>query len=530
MSKHTLQDFCRNLVPYLLPILVIVTMATLFMGASPYYQTNPWDDTNAMLTMGRSIQQGLIPFVDIVEQRGPFIYSLYAIAANISNTSFFGVYIVELINILAIYYFATRLARVFSNNVHHAAWLALFAPLVLLGTPAFRLGGSPEEFAFTSVMYLLVVLTENHGRFSTITYPQFFFLGLNLGFIFWNKFSLVGLITIFFLLCGFYLLFRREWIRFLKVVGFSLLGFFVAALPFFIYYIAVGHLSDLFNIYFVQNLTSYHVDDATLMEQFREFVKLIKHQMRDHFIGGVFMISSWVLALLKGHRVTLEILLAGGSIAFVALQKVVFVYYPLVWMPFIAIAMIRLGAYAWVWLSENTNWSFKYVIPVLITLACITVPFQQNHDLKRLVPVTGTVSSNGSTTNDAPPKFGKIMQSRYDKPSLLTLNTIDAGFFLAAQSVPVTPYYHRMNMSYTQLPIMYDTFTKAMNAQSVDYTVVRVRYPMPDNATDAQLKKASVAAVNPAIRSALSKNYHVVSTARNAHNMTYVLFERNSAK
>lgn len=530
MSKLTLQDVFRRLAPFLLPFLIVVAMATLFMGSSPYYQTNPWDDTNAMLTMGRSIQQGLIPFVDIVEQRGPFIYSLYAIAASISNTSFFGVFIIELINLLVIYYFATRIARVFTDNVHQQAWIGVLAPLTLLGSTAFRYGGSPEEFAFTSVMYMLVILTENHGRFSTITYRQFFFLGLNLGFIFWNKFSLVGTITILFLLCGFFLLFRRQWLHFLKVVGFSVLGFFTASLPFFIYYIAVGHFSDLFNIYLIQNLTSYHADNASLGEQIHQFLHLVKKQLLDYSWGVTFMVTSWALALLKGHRVTLEILLAGGSIAFVALQKVVFVYYPLVWMPFIAIALIRLASYAWVWISENTNWSFKYIVPALIVFGCFTVPFQQNSDLTRLVPFNKTVAADKKTTYTAQPKFGEIMQSRYDKPTLLTLNTIDVGFFLSSQSVPVTPYYHRMNMSYDQLPIMYDTFANAMNKQSVDYAVVRIRQVTPERPNNAMLKKAAVAAVNPVLRPSLSKNYHAVALSSNAPDRTYVLLERNSAK
>lgn len=529
MFKIKWQDMYHRFAPYILPFIVLVLMATFFMGSSPLYQTNPWDDTNAMLTMGRSIQHGLIPFVDIVEQRGPFIYSLYAIAAGISNTSFFGVFIVELINLTLIYYFATRLARVFTPNMHRVPWLALLAPLTLLATPAFRVGGSPEEFAFTSVMYLLVVLTENQGRFATIKLPQFFWLGLNLGIIFWNKFSLVGTFTIFFLLCGFYLLFRREWFRFVKVVAVSILGFFVASLPFLIYYIAVGHLNTLFDIYLIQNLTSYHTETLSLTDQCIQIMQLVKKQMHTYFYAGVLMFLSWAWAWRKGQHVMIEILLAGGSIIFVALQRVVFVYYPLVWFPFIAIAVIRLGAYLWEWLSNKTEWSFKIMGPIFITLLCLSFPFLNNPDLKRLVPINATKSLNG-ITNSAPPKFGAIMQAKYRNPTLLTLNTIDAGFFLYSKSVPVTPYYHRMNMSYKQLPIMYDTFANAMNHQSVDYAVVRLRHSVSANASKAYLQTAGVNAVDNSLKSALDKNYHVVATASNAPSLTYVLFERNSAK
>jgi len=529
MFNFSLRDIFHRLAPYLFPFFILLIMSTLYMGSSPLYQTNPWDDSNAMLTMGRSIQQGLIPFVDIVEQRGPFIYYLYAIGAGISSTTFTGVFLIELVNISLIYYFGSRLARSLTKQTTLAPWLGLLAPLALLVTPAFRFGGSPEEFAFTSVMYLLVVLTENHGRFSTIKLPQFFWLGLNLGFIFWNKYSLVGTFVVFFLLCGFYLLFRRQWLRFIQVVAASVLGFIVAALPIFIYYIAVGHLDALFNIYFVQNLTSYHIQNLTIWEQLHQLLKLIWNQIDRHWFGCILMVVSWILAIRKHDRVTLEMILAVGSIVFVALQKVVFVYYPLVWLPFMAIAMIRLAAYAVDWLNETERVPMHWIAPSLITIACLVLPLFGNTNIKTLVPSSGTTSLNG-TTYTAQPEFGSLMQSKKLNPTLLTLNCIDVGFFLSAQSVPVTPYYHRMNMTYKELPIMYDTFRDAMNAQSVDFTVVRVNHSLTRDKTVHERTQAAVDKVNASLKEALAKNYHLVDVAHNNNSSYYALFARNADK
>lgn len=527
MFNFSLRDIYTRISPYLLPMLVVVIMSTLFMGSSPLFQTNPWDDSNAMMTMGRSINAGLIPFVDIVEQRGPFIYFLYAIGAAISSTSFLGVFLIELINITLIYYFATRLARVFTNHTTHVPWLALLAPLTLLVTPAFRFGGSPEEFAFTSVMYLLVVLTENHGRFSTMVLSRFFWLGLNLGFIFWNKYSLVGSFAIFFLMCGLYLLFRREWLRFIKVVGMSVLGFIAAALPIFIYYIAVGHLDALFNIYFIQNLTSYHVQNISLFAQFTQLLDLIWLQIHNHWFGCFLMAISWIIAFKKGHNVTIELLLASGSIVFVALQKVVFVYYPLVWLPFMAIAIIRLTAYSWDWLLKNKSYTLAWQSPLLISIACLVLPLLGNPSIQTLVPVTSETSLNG-TKYQAQPQFGALMQEKHTKPSLLTLNCIDAGFFLTGQTVPVTPYYHRMNMTYSKLPIMYDTFSAAMSERSVDYTVVRVKHSIKEDTTDIARTEAAIDAVNETLKAPLAQNYHIVDALNNTQGTYFVLFERNA--
>lgn len=527
MLNFSLRNTFSRIAPYVLPFLIVVIMATLYMGSSPLYLTNPWDDSNAMLTMGRSIQQGLIPFVDIIEQRGPFIYFLYALGAGISATSFTGVFILEVINITLIYYFGTRLSRALTQQTALVPWLALIAPLTLLGTNAFRFGGSPEEFAFTSVLYLLVILIENDGRFSSMSLPTYFWLGLNLGLIFWNKYSLVGTFAIFFLLCGFYLLYRRQLRRFIRVVAMSLIGFLVAALPILLYYVYVGQLYALFNIYFVQNLTSYHVQHIGLMAQLHQLLGLVLKQINYYAFGWALTGIGWLLAIRKGHNVTIEILLALGSIVFVALQKVVFVYYPLVWLPFLALGFIRLAAYTCTWLSSQKQLNLKYILPISITVLCLLLPFMSNASIKHLVPVNGGKSISGNTYT-AQPQFGALMKSQKEHPTLLTLNCIDVGFFLSADTVPVTPYYHRMNMSYKELPIMYDTFKVGMADGRIDYTVVRVRHPLENDKTTEARKNAATSSVDASLKSTLSANYHVVDVAANQNDMYYVLFARNS--
>jgi hypothetical protein len=527
MLNLSLRNTFTRIAPYVLPFLIVLIMATLYMGSSPLYQTNPWDDSNAMLTMGRSIQQGLIPFVDIVEQRGPFIYFLYAIGAGISSTSFAGVFLIEVINIALIYYFGTRIARALTNQDRLVPWIALIAPATLLGTDAFRFGGSPEEFAFTSVLYLLVLLIENDGRFTNMSLPTYFWLGLNLGFIFWNKYSLVGTFAIFFLLCGFYLLFRRQWAHFIRVVAMSLLGFFVAALPILIYYACVGHLDALFNVYFVQNLTSYHVQDMGMKAQIKQLLGLVWTQLNRFALGWIVTILGWIIATRKGHNVTVELLLAFGSIIFVALQKVVFVYYPLVWLPFLALGFIRLAAYVFDWLSVRNPTFTKYVAPVIITVTSMAIPFMYNTSIKHLVPVYGNQSISGRTYT-AQPQFGALMQSQKEKPTLLTLNCIDIGFFLGADTVPVTPYYHRMNMSYKELPIMYDTFKAGMTSGEIDYTVVRVKHSLNKDKTPQARENAALKSVDPSLKETLHSNYHMVDVAKNQNDMYYVLFARNT--
>ena len=83
-----------------LPVLILCIVCVLTISSSPLFVTNPWDDSNAMLTMGRSVLHGMVPYQDIIDQRGPFLYAIFTIGAFINQTSFTGVFVLQVINVL----------------------------------------------------------------------------------------------------------------------------------------------------------------------------------------------------------------------------------------------------------------------------------------------------------------------------------------------------------------------------------------------------------------------------------------------
>lgn len=67
--------------------------------------------------MGRSLLQGTIPIKDILDQRGPIMYFIYAFAAFIKSNNFLGLYVIELINVLIIYALSFKLVKAVNIEV-----------------------------------------------------------------------------------------------------------------------------------------------------------------------------------------------------------------------------------------------------------------------------------------------------------------------------------------------------------------------------------------------------------------------------
>ena len=63
---------------------------------SPLYPINVWGDANCLLTVGRVMKRGGVLYRDIYEQKGPLLYLIHAAAACLSDTSFSGVYLMEI--------------------------------------------------------------------------------------------------------------------------------------------------------------------------------------------------------------------------------------------------------------------------------------------------------------------------------------------------------------------------------------------------------------------------------------------------
>ena len=90
---------------YIIIAITAVVAITICSKASPLYPFNDWVDSNCFLTVGKAMLHGQVPYRDLFEQKGPLLYMLHALAALISDTSFLGVYFVEIAACAAFLFF-----------------------------------------------------------------------------------------------------------------------------------------------------------------------------------------------------------------------------------------------------------------------------------------------------------------------------------------------------------------------------------------------------------------------------------------
>ena len=147
----------------LLCLIASGVLLLLCSQCSPLYPINVWGDANCLLTVGRVMREGGVVYRDIYEQKGPTLYLIHALAACISDTSFFGVYVLEVISFAAVLYMACRPAMRRVSAGAAFAGAVLVGACVLVGS-AFSRGDSAEEFCLPYLMGALCLAMSHYGE------------------------------------------------------------------------------------------------------------------------------------------------------------------------------------------------------------------------------------------------------------------------------------------------------------------------------------------------------------------------------
>ncbi|MBQ4053570.1 MAG: hypothetical protein IJD33_04450, partial [Clostridia bacterium] len=227
---------------YLLAISVVI--ALFAFQSSPFYPINSWVDPNCFLTVGRAVLDGKVMYRDIYEQKGPYVYLIHAIAAIISDTSFLGVWFLEIINL----FFCMLLVAKIVGLYGHKRWICLLiATLVGLSacfSYAMVAGDSVEEFTSAFYLWLLYITLKNIKQEKEFTWGQYLGIGVTAGVVFWSKFTLVGIYVGWFAYFVWRNVRAKKYKEIAKAVLWIVGGIAIVTLPWVIYFLCHGAIGD----------------------------------------------------------------------------------------------------------------------------------------------------------------------------------------------------------------------------------------------------------------------------------------------
>ncbi|HIW71167.1 MAG TPA: glycosyltransferase family 39 protein [Candidatus Levilactobacillus faecigallinarum] len=469
----------------LLAIVGCVLMAFCsYTSPAFYFDYSP--DNNAFFTVGKAMMHGIVPYRDIFEQKGPYVYFLHGLAYLVAQRSFIFIFVMEIIALVAAMTLTYYLARRLRLTELGSFVAALLSPVLFLYHPYYDYGDTVEFFVvplLLSLVYLIVLLDQRGMR---VNRWWFFSQGLFVGVVFLSKYTLLGAWIAFYLVLGIYLAVKRNWLILRRVILTSGAGFLVAVLPWLIYFLMNHALTAFFRVYIVFNTHAYVASTVSA------FSKLIQSAilLAQFYLGDVlFFVLGLVGTLIILYRTDilqrrftkalyLVTFLLGDLFAVYGYQtNTVYQYYQLAYFPFFVVPFVYFLGRLFRRANLRTYDDAFVILGTIILSLFLVLGVNDNVEESRLFPNNASVTLSHTRKPQRPAQtiFGQLMRSKTpaDQPmTLLNYGSIDMGFYTSSGAVPSEYYFQNYNVPQSAAPQILRDQKRAIAQKRVEWVVL----------------------------------------------------------
>ncbi len=242
--------------------------------------------------MGKGIFNGVVPYRDLFDQKGFYLYFIYGLAYLMSHTTLHGVFIIELISAAVDTYIIIRIYRLYMRK-ELAYIFAPFTIMLMFSTYSFYWGGSAEEFMLPYMLGAIYLALEyfKYGYPDEISYIKVLICGVLAGFVLNSKFNSLGLFAGWMLmiiaadiLIGIgrdevLIMLGRAVLKGLTYIG----GMILATIPWIIYMLIHSAIDDYFRVYIYLNVFVYQ-EKNPLPVKLYNMCKIIYNKLLDNKI------------------------------------------------------------------------------------------------------------------------------------------------------------------------------------------------------------------------------------------------------
>lgn len=445
----------------LLYILVISIVAiTICSKSSPFYPLNDWVDSNIYMSIGKSMLDGKVPYRDLYDHKGPFIFALHAIASIVSRTSFLGVWFIEIACAFFFLFYSFKSLSLFCNK-HALFWLPLIA-LLTYTSLSFAHGDSAEELSLPFLAYAMWIgLNAIHNKKYPSTW-QLIAIGITSGCIFWMKYTVIGLYIGWFIALAVFIPKDRKLKQIWSLVWKIALGVIISTLPWLLYFGINHSIEDWLKVYFFDNF-QYYPTERTVNILFHIVIHLglnIKDIFTYNASSIIFLIVGVVYLFFKKKikYAYYFILLFISSYFITYAGNVRHSYAPLVFSVFLVCGFICIDALLYNRLYPfitSRLWKFLYLalfIVLLYVLSSNTYMLQYDKE-------------------DLPQyKFKAIIDQTPDA-KVLMYKSMDTGVYTVCNIDPEFKYFFYPNLQNEELEMEQKLY---ITEKECDYAILRI--------------------------------------------------------
>lgn len=413
----------------------LICAAALLMVCSMnswLYPANPWVDVNIIATVGRGMFDGLVPYRDLFDHKGPLAFLIFGLGTELFSGRYYALYLFEVISVAGAMYFGWKTAKLYRPGLS-VAWMAPLCA-VLLSSEIFGSGGTCEELLLMPMAWSLYDLLRVWHQKEPMRKATLLRNGFWAGCVLWVKFNLVAFYLVWMAAVALEVLVRER--RLKSAIWMCLIfagGVLLATVPWLIYFGANGALDDLFQGYFLQNATQYSAG----MNVLKSIALALYLQLRcGRWHALLLAVAGLTVLLLPRRRMPVRekmlLVLLASAMVVAMFCRMGILYYGVALAVFLPFALIPADAL----FQRIRRIQVRWLVAVSAVAACVAL-------------VCGDLSVRhlGASREDLPQtQVARILQESGDDPTLLCYGGMDAGFYMAADIQPMVRRFTQNNM------------------------------------------------------------------------------------
>ena len=419
---------------------------------------SPRCDSAWFFTCGKAWMEGMTPYVDFADSKGPLLWLIYGIGYLLSPTSYIGVFWLSVLAYTFTFDVLWRAARIFVGRREAALVLVMMSVLLFLREIHDEVRA--EDFCMPWICVGIYCVTRSLLQPSDTELRKYAF-GLGVGMswcllVKWNLFFMMGGMAIVVAIVA---LQRRR----ISVIAFGLAGIILPLLPFVAYLAAKGCLTDMVREYFVN--TFLITDNGVGWSMWEAFiVKNSTHLPTTFKTIGQCVIFAAIVIFCRRQRFSWWLLLAYLPFFLFIVFKPCTRHYTAPTIPFFVYSLCELAKQTPRLFHRMPQWKY---CSLMAAISFLGVAFNVHTD--RLVFMAGNPPAKFVATEQILMRkpFCKIMYSCYE-----------IGYGLRARALPACKYWA---LQFGASETMKEERAKAIGARKADYIIA-----IPDYAKERE--------------------------------------------
>ena len=242
---------------------VFSTVVLFFISQDSYlYDLHTRVDSAYFYMCGKAWMNGLTPYVDFADSKGPLLWLIYGIGYLLQPTNYLGVFWISCVWYALTFFISYRIVDLFLNDSYKALAASALMALVFFN-PWFHDEIRSEDFCLLFMnlsLYRVCLIMYSERVPQKVLLSSFAILGFSFGALIMIKFS-VAAMQVVLILCSLIVLVKEKinwWKPFLS----GILGFCSITLPFIALFLIKGNLTPFIQEYFIKTFQTVQSVDS----------------------------------------------------------------------------------------------------------------------------------------------------------------------------------------------------------------------------------------------------------------------------